>query len=234
VITNVITIVSTRLVPKIRFCNSGGNSAGFKNYFDKRKHTMKNRILIGMALLLAGQAHALISDKFKCSLELKDNPSGQTLRQDQEFFVARLPLSASSSPQVRMTAGEIHSDAKLNMSDGQLSGGLGLYYKHALKLDASGNPLEARQTTCLTVSGTFCEFSGSRSSTPHSCGSMVSACLEPSDPFDPNYGWDQVALIEGFPTFHEKPMSRATVIEDENGQPRGQATLNCQFMGSFQ
>lgn len=67
---------------------------------------MKTIMLTIATLVLSSTSHALVADKFKCRLEIKDLGSNVSAKEEKDFFIARLPLSASPAPDVRLTASQ--------------------------------------------------------------------------------------------------------------------------------
>jgi hypothetical protein len=64
----------------------------------------------------------------------------------------------------------------------------------------------------------------------------MSLCAKTSKgPFDPDNGlWTPVPLSNGVPLFSEqtlKPLSQ--IVMDKNGKAVGEASLNCQYAGSY-
>ena len=117
---------------------------------------------------------------------------------------------------------------------GEFKANLNFYYKHAVRIDANGDPLEARQLTCIGLMGSYCPKSGGGGGI-QICSDGIVACKEPQNPFDPNNGWSPTGLISGIPTFNEQTLGPATAsISDDNGNNVGIVNLSCQYMGSFQ
>lgn len=194
---------------------------------------MKTIMITVAALVMSSTSHAVVADKFKCRLEVKDLGSAASAKEEKDFFIARLPLSASPAPDVRLTASQTTESLTLDTPKAQFGANLNFYYKHAVKIDANGTPLEARQLTCIGLTGNYCEKSGGGGL--QICSSSMVACMEPQNPFDPNNGWSPTGLISGVPTFNEQTLGPATAtITDDNGNNVGTVNLSCQYMGSFQ
>lgn len=194
---------------------------------------MKTILLAIAALVVSSTSHAVIADRFKCTLELKDLGSQISTKEDKDFFIARLPLSPEEN--VRLTASQATETLTLQTPKAELTANLNFYYKHAVKIDANGNPLEARQMTCIGLTGDYCEKSRSGDANIGTCSTSMIACLEAEDPFDPNSGWSPTGLIGGRPTFNEQTLGPATtMIDDDNGNIVGSVNLDCRYMGSFQ
>lgn len=195
---------------------------------------MKTILLTIAALVMSSTSHALVADKFKCTLEIKDYGSKASTKEDKDFFIARLPLSASPAQDVRLTASQTLETLTLGTTKAEFSANLNFYYKQAVKVDVNGNPLEARQLTCIGLTGNYCEKSGSGGGIQY-CMTSAIACSEPPNPFDPNNGWSPTRLVDGIPAFNEQTLGPATaIISDDNGKSVGVVNLNCQYMGSFQ
>jgi hypothetical protein len=184
-----------------------------------------------LGLFLARPAHALVADKFDCVLELSDAASGATAKTDKQFFVARLPLSSSPAPDVRLTAGQTTERLLLDLPTASFGANLNFYYKHALRIDANGKPLEARQLTCVGLTGDFC---AKGKTGLQICSEASVACIEPPNPFDVKNGWSMTTLFDGVPAFNEQKLgAKATLITDGAGKMVGTVTLNCQFLGTY-
>ena len=180
--------------------------------------------------MLTSTSHAVLSDKFKCTFEIKDLISKVSSKVDKEFFVARLPLSASPSPDIRLTAGQVSERFTLNTPQAEFGANLNFYYKHAIKNDANGKITDARQLTCVGLVGDYCE----KSSGLHLCGSGTVSCKEPQDPFDQINGWTQTTFLGLIPMFNQQTLApRTTNIHDDNGNNVGVVNLTCQYMGSY-
>ncbi|OFZ10761.1 MAG: hypothetical protein A2Z20_00765 [Bdellovibrionales bacterium RBG_16_40_8] len=191
---------------------------------------MKKVFLLGLVTVVSLQSHALVADRFKCVLEINDLDSQASTKQEQEFFIGRLPLSASPAPDVRITAGQTMLSVTLNTTRAELGANLNFYYKHATKIDSNGVPTEARQLTCIGLSGSYCPAEDLGL-----CTRGIVACMEPKDPFDLNNGWSPSTLIGGVPAYNEHGLTPVTAtIKDDQGQDTGTINLNCQYLGSFQ
>ncbi len=193
---------------------------------------MTKAFLIGLLAMISLQSHALVADRFKCALEIRDLDSRLSTKQEQEFFIGRLPLSASPASDVRITAGQTMASVKLNTTKAQLGANLNFYYKHATKINSNGVATEARQLTCIGLTGNYCEKYGGGLGL---CSEMTVACMEPNDPFNETNGWSPSTLIGGIPSFNEHSLSPVIqTIKDDQGQEKGTIKLNCQYLGSFQ
>ncbi len=196
---------------------------------------MKKYWILGLILGCSMVSHALVSDGFKCAMEIKDKTSAASTRQKMEFFIARLPLSASPAPDVRLTAGFSYQSLSLETKKAKLGAYLHFYYKHAVKLDANYTPIEARQLTCIDLATSHCpKGHGNGDDEIDICKDLsLTSCAEPRDPFDKDNGWARTTLIDGEPSFNEQSREIVTSIKDEKGTEVGTAKLTCQYTGSY-
>lgn len=196
---------------------------------------MKILMLTIAVLAISSTSHAVVADRFRCTLEVKELVSEISTKVEKMFFIARLPLSASPAPDVRLTASQISESLILQTPQAKLSGDLNFYYKHAVKIDMNGVPLEARQLSCISLTGGYCKKPVGDEDTLYPCSASMIACMEPYNPFDPNNGWSPTGLVDGIPTFNQQTMAPVTYnISDYNGNNVGVVNLSCQYMGSFQ
>lgn len=195
---------------------------------------MKTFLLATMALIISGSAHALVSDRFKCTMALEDPNSGNTAKQEQEFNITRLSLSASPAPDVRITGGNADSKLHLLQKEMDLSANIQLYYQHAVRLDPNGKPVEARQVTCLNIGYSYCKKQDPPPGTPNiGCFGMQSKCYV-GLPYDPNHPWDQVDLINDVPAFNLRAeLSTDYNGTDEQGKVLSRINVVCQYMGTY-
>lgn len=191
-------------------------------------------IMTAIALIFyAGASQALVSDSFSCTLKITDLESQTSTQQQQNFFVARLPLSFSPSPDVRITTGETQSRLRLETKKADLIANVNFYYKHAVKNDASGSPVEARQFSCIGIGGGYCPKRASGNG-PIPCYDSEVACMEFPDPFDPAQGWTPTSLISGVPAFDDRVLSATRAsITDDTGRTVGTINFDCKYRGSF-
>jgi hypothetical protein len=198
---------------------------------------MKKTILTLVAIFMASTSNALVADRFKCSIEIKDFNSKNSSKQEKEFFIARLPTSpiqppgTNPNPNVRLTAGQTMERMTLDTPDAKFVANLNFYFKHAVRSGANGS-LEARQLTCIGLTADYCKHvSGNGIGV---CREGTVSCKESTNPFDPNNGWAQTTMFGPIPTFDEQalaPTSRN--ITDDNGNIVGVVNLSCQYLGSF-
>ncbi len=185
-----------------------------------------------VAFLLANTSHALVSDRFNCKLKVTDFESKVSSEQSQDFFVTRLPLSRSSAPNVRFTAGQTQSRLELGAPKAVLTANVNFYYKHAVKLDGAGKVIDARQVTCVAVSGGYCSKYGGGLNL---CIDSQVACAEnpEQDPFDLVNGWNPTSAFQGVPSFNDRGLGVVTsTIQDDFGKDVGAVQFECKFKGS--
>ncbi len=179
-------------------------------------------------------SQALTTDKFSCTLSVIDLKSKISTKAEKDLFIARLPMSASPSPDVRVTGGHINESLSLNIGAIQLTAQLNFYYKHAVKLGANGQSLEARQLTCMALSGGYCDTSEGDGDYVL-CGVNMFVCAEPEDPFEPNNGWTSTVSNNGEPAFNEQTLGPATYnISNNKREVVGRADVSCQYKGTYQ
>lgn len=200
---------------------------------------MNNKIFIARlitAVLLSVPliSQALTTDKFSCTLSVTDLKSKISTKAEKDLFIARLPMSASPSPDVRVTGGDISESLVLDLGSIQLSGELNFYFKHAIKMGLNGQPLEARQLTCMSLAGSYCDKTKGDGDFVI-CSRSYLTCAEPADPFEPNNGWAIADLINGIPSFNEQTLGPATYnISNDSGVVVGVANVICRYKGTYQ
>ncbi|MGE3758050.1 MAG: hypothetical protein AB7H97_09845 [Pseudobdellovibrionaceae bacterium] len=192
---------------------------------------MKKMLLGGLVIMFCAQAHALVTDQFSCKLKLRDFKTSTVSTSEKEFSVARLPLSASPAPDVRLTASEFNESLSMEVSHGSFDANVHLSFSMAVKLDEQGNPVEARQSSCLAVTGDYCKEQEN-----HGCSSSSLACGFTGDPFDPVYGWSPTGLVDGLPVFDERELIPNTVMirDSYTDEEVGLASVECRFKGTHQ
>ncbi|MGZ3775179.1 MAG: hypothetical protein ACXVCN_15750 [Bdellovibrio sp.] len=194
---------------------------------------MKKHISIfTLIMAFSGASQALVSDHFLCTLKIEDFVSKESTEQQQDLFITRIPLNSSPAADVRITAGQTTTALTLDTRNAVVTANVNFYYKHAVKTDASGNLLEARQTTCVGITGHYCETS--KEDPHHSCATSSIACLVSQDPFNPLTGWGSVSIIDGIPTFNEKGLGLATATLSNNGVQAGIISFDCKYAGTYQ
>lgn len=192
------------------------------------------RVIATALLSMPLFSQALTTDKFSCTLSVIDLKSKISTKTEKELFMARIPISASPSPDVRVTGSQINESLSLKIGAIQLTAQLNFYYKHAVKLGENGQPLEARQLTCMALSGGYCDTSEGDGDYVL-CGINMFVCAEPEDPFEPNNGWTITGLIHGIPSFNEQTLGPATYnISNNKREVVGRADVSCQYKGTYQ
>lgn len=195
---------------------------------------MKTILLTLAVVLLSSTSQAVVADRFNCQVEVKDIESGFSAKQKKDFFIARLPLSASPSPDVRLTASQTTETITLDTPKAEMGANLNFYYKHAVRIDGNGTPVEARQMTCIGLSMNYCEKAGGPGNI-RDCSKGSIACFESPDPFDPNFGWSPARLVDDVPTFNEQTLAPVSAtMMDENRNIIVVANMSCQYTGTFQ
>ena len=193
---------------------------------------------LALTLLASSQAHALATDKFQCRIVVAEDKSGASMSQSQDFFVARLPLSASPAPDVRLTAGTQYSETNLETENGKITTTLNMYYKHAVRLDSAANPVDARQLTCVSLTTNYCPKSkipNGNNDDLEMCSILSSACLDSEDPFGDNDDWVKVSIIGGQPMFDERTLGneQQQTVRDGSGNRVGLAKFACSYKGTY-
>ncbi len=194
---------------------------------------MKSIILTIATLVISSTSLAIVGDKFKCLLEVKELGSKISSNVVKEFFIVRLPLSTSLAPDIRITGSKAAESLTLITQKGKFEAIQFISYKQAVRLDAQGNPLEARQESCIFSVGSYCKkfIDGGFSK----CKNTSIACREISDPFNPNYGWSPTGLLNGIPIFNEQDLvPESSSIYDDKGNTVGTLNSTCHYLGSFQ
>jgi len=197
---------------------------------------MKHLLVTALVSLMPFMAQALVADSFECKLKITDSISAETDEQRLYFNIARLPLSRSPAPDVRITTGTSSFDNNFRTQKYTITTSASLYYSHAVKVNSNGQVQDARQKTCVIISGSACSKSGGTPNAP--CFIFQAYCpqsIHDSDPFDPASGWSQIATSGNEPLFQERDLTTATQkIYDENKNAVGEATFSCKFRGTYQ
>lgn len=188
------------------------------------------KLWLGVLAVWSLQSQAVISDRFNCKFTVNDLRSNTSTIQKNDFYVARIPSSGGS--EVTQTAGDTKNNLDLKIGDGTLYASYSLSYQHAVKSDASGYPMEARQYTCIGIRTTYCSKGDGGKKDP--CKLETFACLQPKDPFDPEHGWSPVDILYGIPAFNEAGLGPMTAsISDAQGE-KATVVLDCKHLGSYQ
>lgn len=196
----------------------------------------KARLALAALALTASQgAHAIVADKFVCQISITDG-DGRSMQQKTDLFIARLPLSSSPSPDVRLTAATHLTTAELETPQAKTRANLKIDYTHAVKIDSNGHAMQAKQHSCITLTVNICPKRNG--SGVQLCQDMMLACFQPDDPFgsDPMQGWTTVGITpDGTPSFDEqRPISYAETVTDDTGAHRATVVASCQYRGTYQ
>lgn len=193
---------------------------------------MKTLITTLTLLLLASQAQAVVADKFRCELEIKLGATNVSTKQEQEFFVARLPSSGGTD--IQRTMGQANSSLELKGLASpvtSMKANLNFYYEHATRVGADGQ-LEARQAACIAVSAGICRDTP----TPGFalCSDEVLRCQFPGEPFDQGGYWSPVRVINGIPEFTVRNQTDIEVpVTDAYSNEIGLLKVSCKHLGTF-
>lgn len=194
---------------------------------------MKQAILgfTAIALLSMTAQAQMITDHLNCYAALEDLRKPDTNAKTWSPIVAvrkKITTDHLGNPypkNVEVTAAETNLGLNLNQSDSNANLSLKLRYVFAVKVDANGQPMEARQTICQAMSIMNCKNG--------MCSSADVACLE-LDPFDPASGWAGTGVYAGIPVFNEKLLTLSqAILTDEAGTPGIRATVQCSFSGTY-
>lgn len=192
---------------------------------------MKHLLVIALMSITPFMAQAVPADAFTCKLTILDQTTGNKNEQYLSFQVARLPLSASPAPDVRLTAGRAGWSDHLDTNKSTIYTTIGIDYTHATKIDSTGHVIDARQRSCISLSSSACN----KNNPTGSCSVSSYACSLAENPFDPVNGWSKVSFIGDLPAFQERDLSLVTAnMEDETGKIVGRTTLDCTFKGTYQ
>lgn len=187
----------------------------------------KMNVTLGLlTLAFSLQSFGMVVDHFHCKLELKNLKAKTAIKQVKNFSIVRVPhLMNAESPEIEWTSGgtQFTTDLIGEKDDAYL--GVNFYYKHAIKMDADGNAIDARQFTCVALSSNFCDKSKFENGIG-ACGKTMSICQHPKDPFENGKGWRVSPIVEGVPTFAVTTLSGGSGSENTTG------SLDCEHKGS--
>ncbi len=190
------------------------------------------RALIGIATMIVSTgALAVVTDKFKCELEVTDLETKNRVIANDEFFVSRLPVGTTPDGTGTIQITEANAGPSVRLDSKKATYGVSLFmgYSHAVKFDALGQPMEARQESCFTISTSYCKKRDCSSS-----NAQMPCLSDTNGPFDPNSSWRQVPLLDEVPMFYGDDLSQMqSFILDENGIAAGLAKVNCSHLGTF-
>ena len=177
------------------------------------------KILVAVALILfTSSVWATVVDSFSCELTLKDLVTRQKVQQKAQFDVARRPLSQSPYPGLYVTTGQASIRAEINNANSThtMTVDIDIDYNHAIK---EGSDLsEARQSFCLAPSTFYCP----KTQKPEQCVGLGQVCGNwLVDPFDPQYGWTPVTIVDGVPIFDQRLLTVAegSIFDNYNIPP---------------
>ncbi|MNL08597.1 hypothetical protein D3C87_1293240 [compost metagenome] len=190
------------------------------------------KLLIPVLLLFASSAQALQADRFECTVSLKDYDTNQVVEHVQEFDMARISLSASPAPDIRLTGSRTSMRLSLDLPNAVVNSDVVFYYKHAVRLDDSLKPVDARQFACVAIGMRRCAKPAGTDPNCYDTEIPQVVCKEPKNPFDPLSGWTPTSLIGGVPMFNDRGSGSATA-ESVQGNSRVVTILNCKFKGTY-
>jgi hypothetical protein len=207
--------------------------AGFRyqitEWTQSKGDNVKHLILASL-ILLGTQAHAIGADRFRCNVELTAAGAEVSTKQTQEINVTRLPSTQTPLPNTRMTTAWSSNNLNLIVSakdEFSLNATIAIHYEHAVRLDANGIAIEARQMNCSGIGGGYCKDGF--------CSSSMVGCSYSSDPFDPVRGWTPTELSNGTPVYSPRDLAPVKQsITDQHGNILGEIKADCQFLGTFQ
>ena len=191
---------------------------------------MNRFLLLIPSLLLTAAAQALPADRFQCEMTLERPPTGESTTQIQDFFIARLPAKPGADPSIQMTVGTTSVQMKQTTPQIITMAKATLYYKHAVRLDAQGNPVDARQLTCLNLSIDSC-----KAQRAGECGTLETTCVESPNPFDPVNGWRKVGLANNTPILVDDYMSISGNFTDNEDVTNAVLSykIKCSYKGTY-
>ena len=94
---------------------------------------MKHLLIIALMSLAPYMAHAIAADSFKCKLIVDPYSPGNHSEQYFSFQIARLPMSSSPSPDVRLSGGGAELSHQWETTENSISTSITLNYMHAMK-----------------------------------------------------------------------------------------------------
>ena len=118
------------------------------------------RALIGIATMIVSTgALAVVTDKFKCELEVTDLETKNRVIANDEFFVSRLPVAITPDGTGTIQVTEANADSAVRLDSRKATYGVDLKIKyfHAVKFDAMGQTMDARQKSCITIFANYCK-----------------------------------------------------------------------------
>ena len=189
------------------------------------------RTLFGIATMITSTAAlAVVADKFKCDLEVTDLETKNRVIANDEFFVSRLPAGPTADSTIQIT--EANAGPSVSLDSKKATYGVSLYigYSHAVKFNALGQPMEASQKSCLSISASYCKKEESHGDSDAPCSSVKTMdCPSTTNngPFGPNSSWRPVPLLDGVPLFNGDALTQMeSFILDKNRMVVGFAKVN--------
>lgn len=185
-------------------------------------------LFFALALALPSFAQAAVVDTFTCQAILNNANGSFNTTENLHFAVVRLPVTQGNSSDVRMTKGDTSFNFNLNDGPISLSMKIDFEYMHAVKLDAKGKVIDARQW-----SGGLLNFQSCDRSTG-TCTRMTNPPVAPLDPFDSNNGWPQTGVNGDTPEYS----SNSSLYLDQPvvngaGVQIGRVNVQCKFDGTY-
>lgn len=200
---------------------------------------MKTLLPVLALIFVSSASHALVADRFTCTLKISDitSPVPVYAEQTQDFFIARIPMYDPNS-NVRMTTSSAKTRLELNTPKALFSANVNFYYKHATKVDSAGRIIDARQFSCMGLAGGYCPKSSSNGTPPGeitACMDGEVSCMEYPDPFHPIDGWNYTSIIGNIPGFNQRALGPVSAtIKNDVGQDVGVISFDCKLQGTFQ
>ena len=194
---------------------------------------MKTAIMtasLASSIFFSFNSQAMTVDRFQCELTIRDVGTNQSTRETKNFDIARVPLSISPAADIRLTAGQSVESLRFSTSAGTVVANLNFYFKHAVRVDSSGVPLEARQLTCVGLSANYCP----KSSKIEICDNATVTCLEPAKPFDVKNGWSPSVLNNGIPGFNEQTLNPSNLTITSSDGTSATVVSSCVHTGTFE
>lgn len=195
-----------------------------------------NRLLGIMAMIVSSTSLAVVADQFRCELEVRDMKTGEHTKSQQEFYASRILTGITPDRTIQITTANSSSNLELNTKKARINANLSIRYNHAVKFDYQNRPLQAKQDSCILMSGSYCNRSlpGEKEGV---CVTAEFACMgtEPrTGPFDPKSSWSPVPLVDGIPQFSSESLNgRIHLISDETGTASAIAAVNCVHLGTL-
>lgn len=197
---------------------------------------MKTWFLALATLLIPALSHAVIADKITCSLTVTNKNTGTKVEQSANFFVGRLPMSASPAPDVRMTMGIANQALNAMVDDFKVSVNVGLSYRHAMKIDSSNNVVAAAQQSCVDTQSTICPKATGPD--PVGCAAATVMCVGNSqdDPFNGSPFWKPVSVVDNVPYFVQYPLTDTltTILDGPTVPTTFEVATSCVYWGTYE